>query len=225
VTFTAQAPRLLKGFIYIEGEADKALPTGLSLAIDSDLLVGYAVTSPRTDGSFEFENVPSGQYQVLLRGEASRRYYVKRLRYGTSESSENEVSISADGNALEVVLSSDGASVSGMIRRNGPAGSATPQVVLMPYTSDAGLRHYDTHLGALDQSGEFVVKEPVRPGEYTLYAFEGVPDGAWTDAEFIKEVGGKGVRIKLGSAEAKTVDVPLIPRAEIAPLLTRLGMD
>lgn len=87
------------------------------------------------------------------------------------------------------------------------------------------LRRYDTHLGGLDQSGAFVVKEPVRPGEYTLYAFEGVPDGAWTDAEFIKEIEGNGVRIKVGEGDAKTVEVPLIPRSDIAGLLTRLGMD
>jgi hypothetical protein len=69
------------------------------------------------------------------------------------------------------------------------------------------------------------VKEPVRPGEYTLYAFEGVPDGAWTEAEFIKEMEGRGVRIKVGEGDAKTVELPLIPRSEIAALLTRLGMD
>ena len=90
---------------------------------------------------------------------------------------------------------------------------------------NAELRRYDTHVGALDQSGAFVVKEPVRPGEYTLYAFEGVPDGAWTDAEFIKEMEGKGVRIEVAEGDAKTVEVPLIPRSDIAALLTRLGID
>lgn len=39
----------------------------------------------------------------------------------------------------------------------------------------------------------FAVKEVVSPGEYTLYAFEDVPDGAWTDAEFLKGIKGKGV--------------------------------
>ena len=69
------------------------------------------------------------------------------------------------------------------------------------------------------------MKEPVRPGEYMLYAFGGVPDGVWTDAEFIKEIGSKGVHIKVEEGDAKTVELPLIPRSDIAPLLTRLGMD
>lgn len=126
---------------------------------------------------------------------------------------------------MEVTLSAGGGRVSGVVRRNGAVGSLTPQVVLLPDTPDAGLRRYDTHLGGLDQSGAFAVKEPIRPGEYTLYAFEGVPDGAWTDAEFIKEIEGKGVRIKVWDGDAKTVEVALIPRSDIAVLLTRLGMD
>ena len=65
----------------------------------------------------------------------------------------------------------------------------------------------------------------MRPGEYTHYAFEGIPDGAWTDAEFTKEIEGKGVRIKVGEGDTKTVEVALIPRSDIAALLTRLGMD
>jgi hypothetical protein len=127
---------------------------------------------------------------------------------------------------MELTLSALGARVSGMVKRNGAGGSTTPQVVLLPETtSDAELQIYDTHLGALDQSGAFTVKDAVRPGKYMLYAFEGVPDGVWTDAGFIKEIEGKGVRIKVGEGDAKTVEVPLISRSDIAALLTRLGMD
>jgi Carboxypeptidase regulatory-like domain len=225
VSLTVYAPHLLKGFVRIDG-ADEALPAGLSLWLESsERLARDKTTTPRKDGSFDFENVPSGRYRVHVRGGASGQYYVKRLRYGALESSDTEFSISADSDTMEVTLSARGALVRGRVKRNGAVGSATPQVLLLPDTPDAELRRYDTHLGGLDQSGAFAVKEPVRPGEYTLYAFEGVPDGAWTDAEFIKEIEGKGVRIKVGERDAKTVEVPLIPRSDIAVLLTRLGMD
>ncbi len=77
----------------------------------------------------------------------------------------------------------------------------------------------------MDQAGSFAVREAVRPGEYTLYAFDGVPEGAWTDAEFLKGVEGKGVRIKVSEWDVKAVEVPLIPRSEFRALLSRLGMD
>jgi hypothetical protein len=232
VSLTVQAPHLLKGVVRIAGEENKALPEGLSLWLDSsDGSSWEETTSPRKDGSFDFENVPFGRHRIHVRGGASGQYYVKRLRYSGLESSDmeaspdTEFSISSDGDTLEVTLSARGARVSGLVKRDGAAGSATPQVLLLRDTPDAGLRRYDTHLGGLDQSGAFAVKEPVRPGEYTLYAFEGVPDGAWTDAEFIKEIEGKGVRMKIGEGDAKTVEVPLIPRSDIVVLLSRLGMN
>lgn len=224
-SLTAHAPHLLKGVVRIDG-ADEALPAGLSLWLESsDGLAWDKTTTPRKDGSFDFENVPAGRYRVDVRSVASGQYYVKRLRYGASESETEFSIISADADALGVTLGAHGALVSGMVRRDGAVGSATPQVVLLPDTPDAGLRRYNTHLGRLDQSGAFAVKEPVRPGEYTLYAFEGVPDGAWTDSEFIKEIEGKGVRVKVAEGDAKTIEVPLIPRSDIAALLARLGMD
>lgn len=223
VSLTVQPPHLLKGVVRNEG-ADEPLPAGLTLWLESpDGLFWDRTTTPRQDGSFDFENMPSGRYRVHVGRGIPGRYYVKKVHYG-SESSESEFSISADGDVLEVILSGRGALISGVVR-GGAAGSAMPQVVLLPDTPDAELRRYDTHLGGFDQSGAFTVKEPVRPGEYTLYAFEGVPDGAWTDPEFIKEIEGKGVRVKVAEGDAKTIEVPLIPRSDIAALLTRLGMD
>jgi hypothetical protein len=101
----------------------------------------------------------------------------------------------------------------------------TARVVLIPDTRDTGLVESDTHAAMLDQSGVFTVKDAIRPGEYTLYAFEGVPEGAWTDAEFMKEIEGKGVRVKLGEGDVKTVEIPLIPRPDLTALITRLGMN
>jgi hypothetical protein len=225
VALTVHAPQRLKGVVRVDGAEDQALPAGLSLWLDSDVLAGSIAAMPHQDGSFDFENVPWGRHRVLLRGDASGRYYIKQLRYGTTESPDAAFSLSANRDALEVLLSAGGARVSGVVTRNGAAGSATPQIVLLPDTPDTGLRRYDTHLGRLDQFGAFAVKEPVRPGEYMLYAFEGVPDGAWTEAEFIKEMEGRGVRIKVAEGEVKTVELPLIPRSEIAALLSRLGMD
>jgi hypothetical protein len=224
VSLTVHAPHPLKGVIRVDGE-DKALPAGLSLWLDDRDGPWDVFTTPQRDGSFDFENVSSGRYRVHLEGEASGRYYVKLLRYGAIESTDTAFAVSADGDTIELTLSARGARVSGMVERNGAGGLATPQVVLLPDTFDTELQLYDTHLSVLDQSGAFTVKEAVRPGAYTLYAFEGAPDGVWTDPEFIKEIEGRGVRIKVVEEDAKTVEVPLIPRSDVAALLTRLGMD
>jgi hypothetical protein len=225
VTLTVHAPRPLRGVIRTEGDA-KALPPGLSLWLDSSEGLAWAETTmPLKDGSFDFENVPWGQCRVHVRGGPSGQYYLKTLRYGGIESSDMAFSLSGAADTMELTLSAHGTLVSGVVKRNGAGGSTTARVVLLPDTSGGALQVYDTHLGVLDQSGAFTVKDAVRPGEYTLYAFEGVPDGAWTDAAFIKGIDGKGVRIKVGEGDAETVEVPLIPRSDIVKLLTRLGMD
>ena len=221
VSFAVHAPHLLKGIVRTQGN-DKVVPSGLSLLVETQDGPGWEGTvAPEKDGSFDFKDVPWGHYRVQVRGALAGQYYVKRLRYGATESAEAEFSTAGSDDSLELILSARGPRVSGVVPRNGTGESpTTPQVVLLPDTAG-----HDTYAGVLDQSGEFTVKNAVRPGEYTLYAFEGVPDGVWTDAEFIKAIDGKGVRIKVEEGDAKTVEVPLIPRAEIGPLLARLGIN
>ncbi len=224
VSLPVRASYPLKGVIRPE-TADTVLPAGLVLWFESAEVSFWKTTKPRSDGSFVFDNVTDGRYRVGVRGGLPGQHYLKSVRYGGVESSNAGFFLSGTIDTIELTLSARGARVSGVVKRKDAGGSTMAQVVLLPETSDADLKSSETRLGVLDQSGAFTVKDAVRPGEYTLYAFEGVPNGAWTDAEFIKEVGGKGVRIKVGEGDVKTVEVPLIPRPDIAALLARLGMD
>lgn len=225
VSITVRAPNVLKGVMRIDGN-DAALPSGLRLWLDStEGLVFEANTTVQVDGSFAFDNVPTGQYRIQIRGGASEGYYLKALGHGGVEGTDLAFSFSGAADTIELTLSAHGAHVSGVIRRNDRARSMTARVVLIPDTRDTGLVESDTHAAMLDQSGVFTVKDAIRPGEYTLYAFEGVPEGAWTDAEFMKEIEGKGVRVKPGEGDVKTVEIPLIPRPDLTALITRLGMN
>ena len=120
-------------------------------------------TSLRTGRQFRFRKCTLRPAPGALRGAASGQYYVKRIRYGPIESSDPEFSLSADGDTLEVTLSGRGARVSGVVRRNDTAGSGRHRLSCYRNT-DAELRRYDTHEGALDQSGAFIVKEACQAG-------------------------------------------------------------
>ena len=212
----------------VEG-GNAALPTGKLLWLDSPEGLTWDETSvPRADGGFDFENVPAGRYRMHIRVGTDGPYYIKSLRYGAMESSDTAFSISAgdSGGTVELTLSPRGAILNGMVRRTGAGGSAPPpRIVLLPETSDPELQIYDTHLGVLDQLGGFTIRNAVRPGKYTLFAFEDVPDGAWTDAEFMKRIEGRGVPVQVDEGDTKTVEVPLILKADTTALLTRLGMN
>ena len=75
-----------------------------------------------------------------------------------------------------------------------------------------------------DQNGTFNIGN-VAPGAYRLFAFESVPDGAWVDAEFWKEIRSKGAELQISEGESKSADAPLVLKSDIAGLLSRLGMD
>jgi hypothetical protein len=224
VVLSVRPSYTLKGLIRPETD-DTSLPTGLVLWLESSEVPFWKTTTPRSDGSFVFDNVTDGPYRVTVRSALPGQYYLKSVRYAGAEFADAEFSLSGATNTIELTLSARGALVSGVVKTSDAAGSLAAQVVLLPRPSDAGLQLFETRLGVMDQSGAFTLKNAVPPGEYTLYAFEGVPDGAWTDAEFIREIEGKGVRIKVGEREAKTVEVPLIQRSDIAALLARQGMN
>ncbi len=224
VSLTVHAPQSLKGVIRTDAD-DKVVPSGISVWLDFMEGAGEEMAMVGKDGAFTFENVPSGRYRVEARSRTTSPYYVKHLRYGATESDAAAFTFAGSDDSLELILSARAPRVSGLVKRNGADESATPQVVLLPDTSDPELQRYGTQTGVLDQSGAFTFRDAVRPGDYTLYAFGGVPDGVWTDTEFIKAIEGKGVRIKVEEGDAKTVEVALIPRSDIAALLTRLGMD
>ncbi len=225
VSITVHAPHSLKGTVKLD-EDDKTLPEGLSLWLDSpDGRAWEASTAPCKDGSFSFDSVPSGRYRVHVRAGTSRRYYVKHLRYGGVDATDPTFSVSSTEETLDVTLSSRGATVKGAVLGNALPGSAATQVVLLPDTADSDSKLSETHLGVLDQLNAFAVKDVVRPGGYTAYAFQGVPDGAWTDPEFIKGVESKGVRVAVAEGDVKVIEVPLIPQADLAALLVRLGMN
>jgi hypothetical protein len=79
-------------------------------------------------------------------------------------------------------------------------------------------------LGTFDQTGTFSFQD-LAPGTYRLYAFESVPDGAWEDSGFMKELGDAGLEIRLTESEVKSADVPLISMSDLAPILKKLGME
>src|SRR5207248_3075352 len=80
VSLTVHAPHTLKGVIRTEG-ANQVLPAGLLLWLDpSEVLDLDRTTTPLKDGSFEFDNIPSGRYRVRVRGETPGQYYLKMLR-------------------------------------------------------------------------------------------------------------------------------------------------
>ena len=63
-----------------------------------------------------------------------------------------------------------------------------------------------------DASGRFQL-DGVAPGDYKLFAWEDVEDGAWLDSAFMKLDEDKGTPMRVGEGSKTMVDVPLILQA------------
>jgi hypothetical protein len=219
VSITVHPPRPVKGAIRIEGD-ETLQPLGLTVALNSlDPSTWLRPVVSQADGSFNFEQVASERYRVHVQGPSSDQFYLKLIRYGDTESRNGIISLSGPESTLELVLSTRGTRLTGTVKR-----SSAPQVVLIPNTLDAAQREHGTRLGVLDQNGVFTMNV-IAPGAYTLFAFENVPEGSWTDSDFLKEIKSKGVEIQAGEAGTKTVEVPVILRSDIDGILSRLGID
>jgi hypothetical protein len=164
----------------------------------------------RADGTFEFPPLGAEQYRVNV---IDNGLYLKEVRYGDVVSTDGTVPVTGAGGSLQLLLSTRVAHVSGKVS------TTSAQVVLLPAGAAGEVRH-----ATLDQTGVFSFGD-VPPGAYKLYAFEGAPDGAWEDPDFMKEFSAAGVEIHLDESETKNADVPLIPKSDLAPVLKKLGLE
>ena len=211
-------PQTLKGSVRTEG-ASATKPPHISFDTGDFYRIDPSA-APKEDGSFEVEDIGLGQYRVYVGEQDRKRFYLKVLRYGNAESSDGTFTLSSYGVPLEVVFSTRGARLSGTV-----IGKADmPQVILIPDTLDAALREHETRAAVFDQNGVFSI-ESIQPGSYKLYAFENVPEGIWLDSDFLKEVESGGVPFEAAEGDAKTIQIPLLLKAETDPVLAKLGID
>jgi hypothetical protein len=52
----------------------------------------------------------------------------------------------------------------------------------------------------------------IAPGEYKLFAWEGVEPGAWMDPEVLRDQDSLGMKVVLIEGDSRTADVQLIPK-------------
>ena len=48
------------------------------------------------------------------------------------------------------------------------------------------------------------------PGKYTLFSWDGVEQGEWEDADFLKDSDEKGVTVDLKGSDTKAIELKLI---------------
>jgi protocatechuate 3,4-dioxygenase beta subunit len=161
-----------------------------------------------TGDMFTLRDVSEGAYRLSVSGQ-SRDCFVKSVRYGTTEALDDGFIVRRGTDAtLEVALSSRGAHIQGTVADADHLPAAGVWVVLVPDEARRSQsRLYEAR--TTDQYGHFDLRG-ITPGNYKLFSWEEVEQGAWEDPEFLKSFEDKGEKIVVQEGDSKSIDLVTI---------------
>jgi hypothetical protein len=159
-----------------------------------------------------FPNVPPGDYQFnitqnLPYGGSGKTVYVKSMRLGRDDAL-GTFHISADTPlVLDVVLTTEAGTIQGVAigRAGDPAPSAT--VVLVPATARKRIALYQAVVTGND--GRFRL-QGIPPGDYKIFAWDDIENGAWANPEFIRPYESRGRAIHVAENGSDEVQLSVI---------------
>jgi len=161
-----------------------------------------------SEGSFSLLEVPSGPLRVTLERQ-SPNSYIKSIEYGGVDALEDGFTARAGSNAtLEIALGLRGAQVKGIVRDADGLPLVGVWVVLVPEATRRGRLDLYKNVRT-DQHGQYTITG-IAPGEYRLFSWDQVEDGAWQDPDFVKPYEKKGENITVQDGDAKSAALTVI---------------
>lgn len=168
------------------------------------------------DGSFEWDNVPAGRYWVQISdASAMPDWFFKSASAGGRDVLDAGVNVSGGATALDLVASANGAVIDGFAKNEKDEVVADAQVVAVP---DPRHRGYPDRYrqAATDQSGHFTLRG-LPPGDYTVFAWDGIEDEAYYNPDFIKQYEGQGKALHVNEGEHVSMSTKVVSVAEDQP--------
>lgn len=204
-------PGELKGQWRVEGQPVANLPETHIWLEEEQNSMGGSGGRLRPDGSFTISDVEPGRYQLNIC--CLSDYYFKSARLGDREVLESGLDLTHGiGGSLEITVSSNGGQLEGVVLNANDQPEAGATVVLVPDEPRRGQSRLYKEV-TTDQYGRYTIKG-IAPGEYKLFAWEEIEDGAYENPDFLKlfEALGEPRTIREGSRES--AQLRLIPAGE-----------
>jgi len=179
----------------------------------TDIPVGESNARVAQDGTFALKNVGAGTYYATPKGQ-SKDCYVKDVRYAGSSALEEGFTVAPGSSAsLEVTISSRGARVQGRVADRDGLPATGVWVALVPDATHLS-EHWLYKSQITDQYGHFDLRG-IAPGDYRVYSWDDVEEGAWEDPDFIKPFFDKdqGEKVSLKEGDAKLIELVTIKSA------------
>lgn len=164
---------------------------------------GYAQSND--DGTFRMQGVTPSVVRVSVYGLPDNTY-VKSIGFAGQDVNGKDLDLtSGAGGEMEIVVSPNGAEVTGVVRD--ADGKAVPSAIVQIYDKSGELAKSAT----TDQNGAFDVKG-LAPGEYKTFAWEDRGDGIISDPDFRKSFESKSTAVKLAEKSRENIEPLLITK-------------
>jgi len=169
-----------------------------------------AVIPKAEDGTFTILGIPQSRYHAEMGAGLPPDLYVSDVRIGASSVYDSgfEVGKEPEAPLLQVSLRSGAATVEGIVRdgSNKPIRNAT--VVVVP--PDARRENHELYKTATsDAAGKFTIRG-VAPGNYKIFAFEGLAGGEFYNPRFLSKYESRGKPINVAQGGSTTESLTII---------------
>ncbi len=209
----------LTGRIHVESDppGDKLNLANMQVYLEprDDMQNGAQPGQVDKAGSFSLKNVPDGPYNVNVTALPSD-FYLKAARFGSTDVLEGGLSCdqaNSPGN-LDLVISGDGGRIEGIVTHDDKAFPGAT-VTLVPDVNQRNQeRLYSTALS--DSNGHFAL-QGIPPGNYSLFAWEQIDNGAYMDPEFLRSYEDRGKAVEVDPRSRMTVNLDLIATKHESP--------
>jgi protocatechuate 3,4-dioxygenase beta subunit len=175
------------------------------------------LTQVKRDGAFELKKVPPGVYSVLVEGSTRLPdFYLKSVKAGSTDVTNSGLSLGGGGTySLDVLIGAGAAKLDGVVINADGHPVADAVVVAVPSGEhSARLDLYEK--AVTDQHGRFNLNG-ITPGDYRVFAFESLEEGAYFDRSFLKPFEASSESLHLDENGRKTLQMKVILSAEDEP--------
>ena len=208
----------VSGHIRVDGDTTDPIPS-FQVRLNP-WAQGFNIGPPqpvKTDPSnnFSFDDVNPEHFEINV-NPLPGSLYLKSIRAGNADVLANGLDLTAGGGAsLDIVIGVNAPQITGTVQdpaTQQPALAVT--VVLIPQEKERREVSLYYRTASTDQNGNFTMGR-VNPGEYKVYAWEEVENGAWFDPDFLKPIESKGAAVSVREGSPASVQLTVIPAGSV----------
>jgi protocatechuate 3,4-dioxygenase beta subunit len=169
------------------------------------------------DGTFEWKDLAPGTYtvQVVSQQTSTSNYFLESVNSGGRDTRDSGLAVSTGAMFLDVVLSPEGAKLSGVVLDDKGQPVANAVVVAMP--EEKFRKRSERYAKATtDQRGQFSMQGLI-PGRYSLLAWESLDGDSYLDADFRKQYEDQAVSVRAESSQSAKVSLKAQPAPDDQP--------